>query len=423
MEDSKLEAGARLAVTWRAEGSARSINALDHVASYMRTLVEALSLAGWEPRHLEVELRVTPAMIVELDVECDVPGLDQAGFAKLASVAIASCNLWHALAPEAELRLRPRLVNRGPVAPTRRQQPPPAAVAAPTTVAPPKTVQEDSGKPHVASRVIVAIVFGGLLGLFGLPRLIPSFEPSSGVPASVVPVPAAIVVTLPPTRAPRAGPTVAPTPTLGPTPAPTAPPTPSPPPVARTLLVARFADRPQGWPNTPGGKAWFANGNYELMARDPGSFVAIEAPLDRTAGDVVLSGRFRKHGGPPGGGYGFIVRNQGSRLDGENQQGQYVVLEVGDRGDVGIWQRDEARWVDIMPWTHSDAVKQGTEPNDLLVATDGLRLRFMVNGTEVANIIHNALPAAGGVGVFVGGDLNEVSLESLNVEGADSGLR
>jgi hypothetical protein len=258
-------------------------------------------------------------------------------------------------------------------------------------------------------------VFCGLLGLFGLPRLIPSFGPSTGVPASDLPVPAAIVVTLAPTRAPTAQPTAAPKPTLEPTPAPTAPPTP----VARTVLAARFAEQPQGWPNTPGGKAWFANGNYELMARDPGSFVAIEAPLDRTAGDVVLSGRFRKRGGPPGGGYGFVVRNQGSHLDGENQQGKYVVLEVGDRGDVGVWQRDETRWIDIMPWTHSDAVKQGTEPNDVLVATDGPRLRFVVNGTEVANMTYDALPAGGGVGVFVGGDLNEVSLESLNVDAAD----
>jgi hypothetical protein len=415
MEDSKLEAGARLAVTWHAQGSTRSINALDHVASYMRTLVEALSLAGWEPRRLEVDLRVTPAMIVELDVEGDVPGLDQASFAKLASVAIASCNLWQALLPEAELRLRPRLAHGAPVAAVQRQEPPPA----PTTVAAPKTVEVDSGKPHVASRVIVAVVFGALLGLFGLPRLIPSFGPSTGVPASDVPVPAAIVVTLPPTPAAKLAPTPQPTLASTPTPGSTAPPTPSPAAVARTLLAARFADQPQGWPNTPGGKAWFADGKYELMARDPGSFVAIEVPLDRATGDVVLSGRFRKHGGPPGGGYGFVVRNQGSRLDGANQQGKYVVVEVGDRGDVGVWQRDETHWIDIMPWTRSDAVRQGTEPNDLLVATVGPRLRFVVNGTEVANMTDDALPAGGGVGVFVGGDLNEVSLESLTVEAAE----
>src|SRR5438045_737620 len=102
MEDSTLQAGARLAVTWRADhAGGKSVDTLDHVSSYMRALVEVLALAGWEPRHLDAELRVTPAMIVELDVEGDVPGLDQAGFAKLASVAIASCNLWQALPQEA----------------------------------------------------------------------------------------------------------------------------------------------------------------------------------------------------------------------------------------------------------------------------------------------------------------------------------
>jgi hypothetical protein len=131
-----------------------------------------------------------------------------------------------------------------------------------------------------------------------------------------------------------------------------------------------------------------------------GRFVAIEAPTDRPTGDVTLSGRFRKTGGPPGGGYGFIILNQGtSPLDGENQQGQYIVLEVGDRGDVGSWQRDESGWIDIVPWTQSNAVHQATEPNELLVTTRGSGPRFVVNGVDVANTTYDGLPAEGGVGV------------------------
>jgi len=43
-------------------------------------------------------------------------------------------------------------------------------------------------------------------------------------------------------------------------------------------------------------------------------------------------------------------------------------------------------------------------------------LKFVVNGVEVANLTHASLPARGGVGVFVGGDANQVSLEWLIVE-------
>jgi hypothetical protein len=92
------------------------------------------------------------------------------------------------------------------------------------------------------------------------------------------------------------------------------------------------------------------------------------------------------------------------------------VLEVGDRGDVGIWQRDESRWIAIPPVTQSNAVHQATEPNELLVTTRGSGPRFVVNGVEVANTTYNGLPAEGGVGVFAGGDLNEVSLEWLIIE-------
>jgi hypothetical protein len=38
----------------------------------------------------------------------------------------------------------------------------------------------------------------------------------------------------------------------------------------------------------------------------------------------------------------------------------------------------------------------------------------------VANFRHDGLPPEGGVGIFVGGDLNEVSLEWLIVEAPDA---
>jgi len=59
-----------------------------------------------------------------------------------------------------------------------------------------------------------------------------------------------------------------------------------------------------------------------------------------------------------------------------------IVLEVGDRSDVGIWQRDESRWIDILPWTKSNAVHLATEPKELLVTTQGSGLPFVVNGVR-----------------------------------------
>jgi hypothetical protein len=39
-----------------------------------------------------------------------------------------------------------------------------------------------------------------------------------------------------------------------------------------------------------------------------------------------------------------------------------------------------------------------------------------VNGEVVALLEYDGLPATGGVGIFVGGDLNEVALEWLRIE-------
>src|SRR5919199_110455 len=91
----------------------------------------------------------------------------------------------------------------------------------------------------------------------------------------------------------------------------------------------------QTWPDDPRATAWFADGAYRLFAREPGRFVAVGAPLAEPLGDVVVTATFRKSGGPPGGGYGLVVRDQRSTpRDGHDQTGAFYVAEIGDRGEV-----------------------------------------------------------------------------------------
>jgi hypothetical protein len=82
---------------------------------------------------------------------------------------------------------------------------------------------------------------------------------------------------------------------------------------------------------------------------------------------------------------------------------------------VGIWRRDEDRWIDLLPWTRSEAVQPGAATNELSVRAVGPQLTFLVNGIEVASRIDATL-AEGGVGVFAGGDLNQVSIEHFTVQ-------
>jgi hypothetical protein len=177
-----------------------------------------------------------------------------------------------------------------------------------------------------------------------------------------------------------------------------------------------FADNSRRWPSGPGGPATLVNGSYRLAPRQAGQFTAVAAPIVDLSPDVIVNAVFRKLGGPAGGGYGIILRDQSAGgLDGLKQDGQYYVLEAGDNGEVGIWRRDGNRWIDLLPWQPNAAVRPGSATNELIAQAVGSRLSLTVNGTTVATRTDDAL-TGGGVGVFVGGDGNDVSLDRFRVQ-------
>jgi hypothetical protein len=181
-----------------------------------------------------------------------------------------------------------------------------------------------------------------------------------------------------------------------------------------TVLDEGFTTGAPGWPNAATSSAWWDALGYHLEPRVAGQHVAIVAPGGAAFGDVAVTGLFHKSGGPAGGGYGLILRAQGGPLNGTNQAGRYYVFEVGDRGDVGAWRREEDRWVDLVPWTHSGAVHPGDASNRLDVRASGSQFTFSVNDTPVARVSDDSL-ATGAVGVFTGGDGNRVVLERFTV--------
>ena len=186
----------------------------------------------------------------------------------------------------------------------------------------------------------------------------------------------------------------------------------------RALLDETFVDNRMSWPDNAGSTAWITHPGYRLVPRQTGQFIAIRAPIPRSPTDVVIEATFRKLGGPPGGGYGLIVRDQATSAgDGIVQGGRYYVLEVSDQGRVGIWRREEDHWVDLLPWTDSPAIHPGLEANTLQVWAVGQRLTVWVNGVQAASQLDGSLPR-GGVGVFVGGDGNDVQLDHLVVRDA-----
>ena len=241
--------------------------------------------------------------------------------------------------------------------------------------------------------------------------------PAAASPASTAaasPGPAIVATPPPASPAPATAPVAVAAPTSPPA-APASSPSPAPEPVFQTVLDERFANNQRGWPDNQQSTAWLGDGVYHLNARDPGRFVSVGAPGLGSFGDVEVTGRFRKVGGPPGGGYGLILRDQGpDPRDGLNQGGRYYVLEVGEGTQFGIWRRETDQWVDLIVFTPSGAVKPPPETNELTVRAIGPRLIFIVNGRQVADIVDPAL-ANGKVGIYVAGDGNVVEAEQFTV--------
>jgi hypothetical protein len=198
----------------------------------------------------------------------------------------------------------------------------------------------------------------------------------------------------------------------------TPPPAPAAPDAAsgNVLLDAQFSQPIPGWRDDPKGPATFLDGVYRLVVRQANHFVAVGVPLGAPPRNILVTARFRKLDGPPGSGYGVIFRDQSPESrDGDSQAGRYYVAELGDKGEVGLWQRDVDHWVDLVPWTHAEAVRTGTLPNDLQVRAVDDQITVIVNSVEVLNVVGATL-LEGGVGVYAGGDLNQVALEHLLVQ-------
>ena|SRR6266508_1744582 len=243
----------------------------------------------------------------------------------------------------------------------------------------------------------------------------PPFADGSVVSSTPSPLP---VVTLAATSQPLPAPVITATPEASPTPSPTIAPQASPTltGLVRTVFEENFADNQRNWPNDPQGTAWLADGAYRLADRQPGQFVAIRAPAGQSFRDLVVMGTFRKVGGPAGGYYGLIVRDEGSDpADAANPGARYYVLAAGDRGEISIWHREGDRSIDLLPWVSSGTVHIGDGANQLAARVVGQRLTFLVNGIQVAEVL-DPEPRVGGVGIYVAGDSNEVALNQFVVQ-------
>ena len=80
-----------------------------------------------------------------------------------------------------------------------------------------------------------------------------------------------------------------------------------------------------------------------------------------------------------------------------------------------MWRRDGSQWVDLLPWQPNEAVKPDTASNNLSVRAVGNTLTMIVNGIPVATKTDDTF-SSGRVGLFVGGDGNQVAVDRFSIQ-------
>ena len=117
--------------------------------------------------------------------------------------------------------------------------------------------------------------------------------------------------------------------------------------------------------------------------------------------------------------YGLIIG--GNDLQGENQK--YTYFLIRQDGKFLIKKRDGASTPNVMSWTENAAIKKadtsGKMTNALSVEVGADKVRFLVNGTEVASQPRSQIDTNGIAGLRVNHNLN-VQVEGFGVKSATS---
>ena len=181
------------------------------------------------------------------------------------------------------------------------------------------------------------------------------------------------------------------------------------------MFEAQFGQNSQGWVDNPQQTAWLADGVVPAVWAPAGPVRGGRRADRRAAAGRDRRGDLSQAWRTARGGAGLIVRDRAGHARRPEPGWRYYVFECGDRGEWGIWRRDEDHWVDLVPWTASPVVRGGAGGESAQVSAIGPRLIFLINGAQVASLEDNAL-SSGGVGVYLGGDLNEIAVERFLVQ-------
>jgi hypothetical protein len=166
--------------------------------------------------------------------------------------------------------------------------------------------------------------------------------------------------------------------------------------VGEVLQEDRFDDPNSGWDiyTVDQGSVGYDDGAYRIVVQATEYDVWATSNWGLALADFVIEVDARRVEGPLDNDYGVLVRYQ---PDDDN----FILFAISSDGSYTVQTFRDREWGLLVDWTETDAVRDPAATNRLRVECLGSRMRFVVNGTPLAEV-EDAAFDSGDVGLLAG---------------------
>jgi len=156
-----------------------------------------------------------------------------------------------------------------------------------------------------------------------------------------------------------------------------------------------FSNPQSGWETgaDADGEWGYRDGVYRIAVEVPDMAIWANREQREEWTDMIVEVEAYRDTGPIDNQYGIIVRYR--------DQGNFYLFSVASDGLYAVQMLRNDQWIDLHPWTASQAVRQETGVNVLRVECEGSVIRFFANGQFLTEVDDITFPS-GSVGLLAG---------------------
>ncbi len=182
-----------------------------------------------------------------------------------------------------------------------------------------------------------------------------------------------------------------------------------------TRLEDDFSDPQSGWEAgaDADGEWGYKDGVYRIAVDVPDLAIWANTRQREDWSDLVVEVDAYRAAGPLDNQYGVVVRYR--------DRANFYLFSVASDGLYSVQMLRGDQWIDLHPWTVSQAIRGESGVNALRVECQGSAMRFFANGEFLTEVVDTTFPS-GSVGLLAGSFAEGgvvVDFDNLVVQAAD----